>query len=199
MKRIVVSMLAICCLAGQASAEMFTLGKDDAMSLYDVYWTSETDFQWLSVTDDFTEYQGGDPRVSTMRGEVGFYGLLFDYGGTPSVQIGGYAGDLSEYEGYSLFLANDNDDPWEVSLYLTTGAGTYQTPWTSLTTSARTATLELYFDVFGVEGLDDVQDLGFWIKGGNDMFHISAVPTPVAVLLGMLGMGVAGLKLRKFV
>jgi hypothetical protein len=54
---------------------------------------------------------------------------------------------------------------------------------------------------------DDIDDIGFYIKddflGGDypsdpDAYHISVVPVPGAVLLGILGLGVAGIKLRKY-
>jgi len=32
----------------------------------------------------------------------------------------------------------------------------------------------------------------------SDDFHVSLVPVPAAVILGMLGLGAAGWKLRKF-
>jgi hypothetical protein len=49
----------------------------------------------------------------------------------------------------------------------------------------------------GVSDLDTFFASDQYLFGGETVFNV--VPTPVAVLLGMLGMGVAGLKLRKFV
>lgn len=46
-----------------------------------------------------------------------------------------------------------------------------------------------------------LQDIGFIIETGSstgDTFHTSVVPVPGAVLLGMLGLGAVGIKLRRF-
>ena len=202
MKRIVLVVLVLAAFAGQASADMFTLSKDDAMSLDAVYWSGDGGSQWLNVTDDLATYQAGNSGIS-MQGWVGYYGALYSSTGDPSVQIGGYTGDLSSYEGYSLFLANDNDDSWQVRLYVTTNDGTsdstWETEWETLYKETNKA-LVLDFSDLGVTDQGNVVDLGFWIKGGNDNFHISAVvPVPAAVLIGTLGLAVAGLKLRKYV
>ncbi len=54
---------------------------------------------------------------------------------------------------------------------------------------------------FGITGLSldgySLGNVGFGLGSGPDSFHV--VPVPAAVLLGMLGFGVAGLKLRKYV
>jgi len=218
MKRVLLSVLVVCLLAGQASADLFTLNHDAAMMLWEVSKEPDSTRSFLDlVTDNLDDY-----GTVTMRGEVGYVGSLggvrneFSWmriganGATADV-IGAALGtdptsDLSGYAGYSLYLANDNDDLWQVRLYVETSAdGSRETKWVTLATGSDAV---LTLDFAGLD-LTEVTDIGFDIggllsgSGGNpsnpDWFHVSAVPTPVAVLLGMLGLGVAGLKLRKFV
>ena len=47
-----------------------------------------------------------------------------------------------------------------------------------------------------------VTEFGFKLEyqgiHGSDNFRISVVPVPAAVILGILGLGIAGIKLRKY-
>jgi len=190
MKRVLLSVLVICCMAGQASADMFTLDKSQAMSLDqpDVIGYREL---W-EVTDDLVTYD-----ADAMQGEVGYLGYLRKgWSMTISASAGDLGLDDQTYDGFKLFLANDNDDPWQVTLYVEGLASPSFTPLDPGTGDT------LIWD-FGTDiTFDAATHIGFTIESGisrTDVFHISAVPTPVAVLLGMLGLGAAGLKLRKFV
>jgi hypothetical protein len=135
-------------------------------------------------------------------------GIGFPWGSVPQ-------GDLTGYTDYSLTFANDNDDIWWVNLYMNTGwtdapwsePDTFsQNGWTALNPGdVTTVTMSLA----GIPYLNHVTNIGFQIGasmdnlGGNpspgDAFHVSAVPIPGAVLLGFLGLGYAGTKLRRFV
>ena len=65
-----------------------------------------------------------------------------------------------------------------------------------------------YLTILGEVETDDIDEYGFRVMGlmtgqdGNpsqgDAFHVSVVPVPGAILLGLLGLGAAGIKLRKF-
>jgi hypothetical protein len=212
------SVLVVGLLAGQASGgPSFTLDKDSAMKLIAVEWSDAT---WPfgfnrfgGATDDASMYGGGP-----MQGVVGYIGILDDTNADSfaSVRIGAkdYPGgvtavigthDLSGYDDYELFLANDNDDPWEVKLYVETSSDYRENAnWMTLTSGSHT-TLTLGFT--GLGGLTDVTDIGFLVAGSfqaaggpsdPDVFHISAVavPAPGAFMLVLLGLGI-GLKWRR--
>jgi len=233
-------------VAGQASADMFTLNHDAAMMLWDVYENpAATSSYLIRVTDDVDEYGSGKPLYPD---EVGFVGLLDDdpdlndhtpfaqmqiganfwgvsgatgeKGATTAEVIGtalntGPTNSLVDFDGFELTLRNDNDDTWWVNLYMNTGYtdwhednNYYDNGWTVLE-PGEAVKLTLDFVAEGVVNLDHVTNIGFNI-GGNmatnlgddpsdpDVFHITVVPVPGAVLLGVLGLGVVGLKLRKY-
>ena len=70
---------------------------------------------------------------------------------------------------------------------------------------AKLAPFTTYLETFtvGAAGSYDISFEGLGVDGDNigmllDNVDVSVVPVPGAVLLGILGLGVAGLKLRKF-
>ena len=192
MKRVFLSIVAICLLAGQASADLTSLTLDaaDVLSFHGMY-PDTANVQFWGATLDPVEYE-----ADSMLGEVGFTGLVKK---GYSITIGATAGELGltgqSYNGFDLFLANDNDDPWMVTLFVqgltsltpvNLGPGTGQNFAWDFGQS-----IMLAADTF----------IGFKLESSisrTDVFHVSAVPLPVGVVLGVLGLGVAGLKLRKF-
>ena len=136
--------------------------------------------------------------------------------------------DLSSFTGYQLTFWNDNQSDWLVNLYMNTGFTDaqynqtnyyYQNSWTTLA-PGQSATLTLDFsnaETWGgvysggysaVANLTQVTNIGFNV-GGNmggggsnpsvtDTAHISVVPVPAALILGILGLSAAGIKLRKY-
>jgi hypothetical protein len=192
MKRVLVFVAVLCLLAGQAWADMtLTLNKAQAMSLGELTVSGGSGGLWM-ITDDPLAYE-----ADTMLGKVGYAGPLQK---GASITVGATAGDLEltgSYTGFSLFLANDNDDPWQATLYI---EGQASPAFVSLDPGTGSTFVWSFSEPVT---LAEDTDIGFIVQSSasrSDVFHMSAVvPAPVAVVLGMLGLGVAGLKLRKFV
>ena len=236
-KLIILGIAALCLSVSPAMADPFTLNKDAAMMLWNVFENPENiTSQLLMVTDDPTVYG------ASMSGQVGFVGTIYDSdSGSPFAQMGIGANfwgisttgsgattaqvigaalgtaptnSLVGFDKYELYLENDNDDIWLVNIYLNTGYtdppwnhpnNWYDNGWTVLNPHS---SVTLSIDLTSVANLGYVTNIGFQIgsnmtgSGGYpsnpDVFHVSIVPVPAAVLLGILGLGVAGLKLRKY-
>ena len=200
-------VLSVGWLAGHASASVFTLDSYHAMLLRRVG-VSPGDvgsLLWVGNNPDPFLY-------SAMQGAVGYLGSLFDSDNDldswASMKIGAAGtpalGDIQgagSYTGFELFVANDDDDPWAVQLYVEAGGASYSSGFTSLTSGAN-STLMLGFGT--VVDFTQVTDIGFEIQGhfvpyskpsNPDAFHISAaapIPAPGAGLLSLLGVAILG-------
>lgn len=209
MRRVVVCMLAICCLAGQAWADMSYILDSATAAKFQQVSLSSGDRGYLSLVighDDtiYWEDTATSPGVydETMLGQVGFVGSLTDHNkdGTASMQIG-TAITPGSYTGFGAYVANDNQSTWQYRLYVSDGTTTLRSGWTTLLEDT-SAWLEFTFESMTVSALGFEIGANYSLPDApsrTDTFHTSLVPTPMAVLLGMLGLGVAGLKLRKFV
>ncbi|MBN1805949.1 MAG: hypothetical protein JW837_11925 [Sedimentisphaerales bacterium] len=215
MKKSLLFALVIGLFAVQANAAMYTLTTSYALTLNDIAYSDWHAAGANSPTINPALYGG---YLGGMQGSVGFYGHLEDLGDGDTyadVQWGNSGSplnlDLSGFTGYELFMANDNQSQWEVALYLVAGGTEYNTTSSYVSILPGSATnVVLDFSSLGISALDlaDVDDIGFYIRGNMtggeglptnpDGYHISIVPVPGAILLGILGMGIAGLKLRKF-
>ncbi|MEJ2648346.1 MAG: hypothetical protein P8016_08080 [Sedimentisphaerales bacterium] len=132
-----------------------------------------------------------------MQLEVGFLGQLINSqemtiglnGSLPEPPIG------TSYDQFGSYFANDDDDLWAVNIYVETDVDTYSSGFTTIPAHSMTF---LSTPVFS----GTVSQFGFLVDyvgdSGSDNFHLSVVPVPGAVLLGILGLGIAGIKLRKF-
>lgn len=201
--------------AGLVSAGPFTLDKYNATLLRQV---SVVDMgQLITVADsdgtihwtDGTFPFYGEP----MQGAVGYLGWLHDSDGDSlaSMRIGamGTAAlaniqTAGAYKGFHLFVANDDDDPWRVRLYVETEDTSYFSGFTALPAGA-SGTLTLDFG--GTIDFSLVTDIGFEVQGyfvpgqkpsNPDYFHVSVTPIPVpgVGLLTLLGVGILGLAKR---
>lgn len=237
--RLLIVALTVCMIVTQATADPFTLNYDAALllTMQDAYHGSSPYTVGLDSGSPYTDPAAyNPPPPGFMQGQVGFIGQLDpDYTGDVFgwMQIGGgtstgdvidkalglgySSNDLSGYDSFELFVANDNDDFWGAMLYVETASGTYYssgdtsiTSYSEFTELSKHTSQMLTMDISSITDRTSVLDLGFVVGGSHiqainddypsypDYFHISVVPTPAAVLLGILGLGVAGWKLRRF-
>lgn len=207
--------------ATPAFAAMYTVDMNAAAEFRPMIWSDTTSaarnvihyIGYSDGTDASDKIAGTDLQYyAAMTGAVGFSGNLSDLNtdGVASVSIGANqtAAGLSElaggslYEGVNLTIANDDQQEWEYKLYANSFSTSYETSWVSLAGGTAT-TLSLDFGM-----ADQIYDLGFVVQfnqtttgGGTnftDDFHTSVVPVPGALLIGMLGLGSAGLRLRRY-
>ena len=111
------------------------------------------------------------------------------------------------YDGITAYFQNDNNSTWSVRLFFDIGNTRYWSTVAALDGFGGSTYLTAG-NFGGTLDLSTITDIGFRVSaimdgsGTNpsspDAFHISVVPVPAAVLLGILGLGVAGLKLRKY-
>jgi hypothetical protein len=224
MKRFLLFTLVISLFAVQANADMYKMDAPTAAGMRLVKTSDSGDVGTL----DYVGYRPGGilDRVygtdiqygageGNMYYQVGFTGLVKDNdaSGVASVSLGLIDPVFpdSSYDGFLLPVANDDDDTWQYRAYVTTATGgvpedtaaTLYSGWSEGIGEDERATL-----VALTPGLDysTVTGIGFEIRWAvsmngeriQDVYSTSVVPVPAAVILGILGMGVAGLKLRKF-
>jgi hypothetical protein len=217
MKRFILLCIVVGLVAGQASAAVFELNKTTAKYLQQVSLLSATDTGNLGLVIDkspgtiyYTDGTAGSSFGPPMSGAVGYVGTLGDgpdTGSFATMLIGSnYLGSTltvsGTYDKYRAYVANDNDDPWRVAVYLDDGSGPQFGTWQTLAAGTGAwSTLNLGSAI----DFSTLTDIGIAIRGdfgagspsNPDFFHVSVVPVPAAVLLGILGLGVAGIKLRK--
>ncbi len=201
MKRILLSVSVICLLAGQASAGLFTLDYSTALSFRQITGGGSSGLlNGVYNGDDPWPYQNeylpAEEYPSPMQGAVGFVGSLS--GNLRWMRIGATTGDFTDptYDSFGAWLANDDNSAWEVRLVTNDVA---QDSWTPLA-PGESVWLTWGSAALTMIGFDVRLNTSLLPKASpSDSFNISAVPLPAGVLLGMLGLGVAGMKLRKSV
>ena len=220
MKRILLFALVIGLFAVQADAgPYYNLDKTTALGF-----TTYTDVDGLMPgTDkvgslgiyDSTGFVSGynSGAYGTMSGQVGFVAgpyENFGYGGddlvTSEISYGGNPGLIGlGYDGVRSYFQNDNDDKWSYELFFFVGATEYKSGFVEVDGSGGHAYL-LAGSGLNLD-LSTISDIGIRVQGkivggdypsGNDSAHVSVVPVPGAILLGILGLSAAGLKFRKF-
>jgi len=214
MKRFLLFWMVIALFAGQAWAATLSLTAGNALTLDDWWYSDPAGFNMAADPTTSTVAYGGP-----MQYQVGLYGLLDDTDaddgdklawvkwGTPDV-----VPQAVGFSRYALDAANDNQSIWDTRLFLTQGTSEYVSPWVSLA-AGQSARLVLDFATEGVDASTAVDDIGLYIRGNligtgipgdpypsdGDAYHVSVayVPVPTAIILGLLGVGVACVKLRK--
>jgi hypothetical protein len=192
--------------ATTTSAAMWELDEATALKLTHTSISSGDTGALTLVTTDPIAYNSGE-----MMGQVGFTGWLdsednaADYLATIQIYENSNAGLSGTYsDGIKGFFANDNNSKWSVQMYYYIGT----TPYTSGNFVELSPGNSTYLTISDAVILNNITEIGFRIMGnmtnlnGNpsnqDFFHMSVVPVPGALLLGMLGLGITGLKLRKY-
>lgn len=207
MKRILLTVVLVGLLAGQASAGMYTLDYATATQLRQLNVPTQQNKLQLVIGTPGTVlspvyFTNGDIPAPEFYGEVmqmdvGFVGYL-QIGQV--IQIGLNKPAIAGFDSLGAGIANDDDDPWTVQLFATDAGGTHTSGWVTLSGySPVTGPRATFLTVPSVD-FSTLSSLGFEVSGTRpqDVFHISVVPVPAALLLGLLGMTAAGLKLRRF-
>ena len=184
MRKIVLTTLVICLFASTARAgPIFTFSHSDLLGLEQIA-PLPPGFELFGVTDVVDDYTNGGRG---MIGEVGYYGFL----NAGSVFIGTEAlPDLSGFTGYALRLSNDNEQSWQVGLFVASGSEFTSTDLVMLEPGE---SVDLSMSLVG-----DLTSIGFVVATGNeslDAYHVSAAahtPAPGAIALGSVGIGLVG-------
>ncbi len=204
MKRFILISVALGLFAGTASAALYQLDAPTALSFS---YISNTDSGAFPATGDL-DLVAANPSIpyGFMTLDVGYAGGLgdgSDAGNTAAIRIGVTQNTVGDFTEFQTVAANDDDDPWAVQLFaIGSTSGEKNSGFVTLAPGATTSLL-----VTGLSGT--ITQFGLDIRGtftglegaspsNPDFYHISVVPVPAAVVLGMLGLGVAGWRLRRF-
>lgn len=209
MKRMLLFLMVVGLFAAQASGDVYKLDYGTATQF-----TSGAILPGAGDTDTLTYGPLLTPPnpygVPIMSGDVGFQGGLLDGAGgdtaaTVEIFVAGNAGlSGSGYDGITSYFQNDNDDVWSFELFYDDGGGERSSGFVGLAPGGGSAWLTAPAAVAGSLNLANITKMGFRVmgdfgaQGSSDTFHVSLVPVPGAILLGVLGLSVAGIKLRKF-
>lgn len=205
MKRTILVALVLGVLAGQAFADPFILDVPTARQFTQLNTINQ--YNELHLVIDYSGVPGSATYV-----DDGYFGTPADYGDTPMQFSVGFAGHivkgnviwigkavdgLGDADSFGIDIANDNDDAYTYHAWVSydnlatrsVGAGVIILPdfssFVSVPVAPTAAVTHIGFDL----------EL---VNRPSDDFHTSVVPVPAAVLLGFLGLGAAGLKLRRF-
>jgi hypothetical protein len=215
-KLIIVLFVAVFCIsASPALADMYELDRDAALTLTNI---AQDEDDGGTTVGALTVFDGPSGIYGPMSGMVGFTAQLWSSdaplpGSTPGpgedlIAIAKIYSTLAipfdeDYDGVISYIENDDEDTWSVQLYYIIDGTEYNSGDFVELVGGQSTYLAIN-DAFNTE---DIDEYGFRVMGimtgklgnpsQNDAFHISVVPVPGAVLLGMLGLAVAGVKLRK--
>ncbi|MHC4597300.1 MAG: hypothetical protein ACYS19_20435 [Planctomycetota bacterium] len=223
MKRLLLFTLVIGLFAVQADAGLWELDRPTALEFKtytDVDGNAGDSIGSLGIYDgpgSAADWGTDFGNYTDMSGMVGFVGgPMVDSGGGGDHLVTAKVHDtapgltdVATYDGITAYFQNDNDDIWEVQLFYvdsTAGEGERTSAWTSLAGDGGATYLIASASAANALDIDNITDIGFRVRGdmldggypsSGDAFHISVVPVPGAVLLGILGLSVVGIKLRK--
>ena len=226
MKRFLLFTLLIGLFAVQADAAMWEVDRNTALGM--VSWTQLqggsplTDANpandIVAVYDKWTKidgigpaiYGGSDSSGPLMSGSVGFVAGIYGNTSPGWAELEIYDSSLAlagdDYTGIQMYFQNDNNSRWYVQLFYEATSGNAASSYVPVAPQGGDVVLSTA--AVADLDLDDITKIGFRIKGymaGGDInpslsdnFHVSVVPVPGAILLGILGLSAAGIKLRRF-
>jgi hypothetical protein len=184
-----------------ASMRLLNVSFDDRATLMYVGYKPGGPGNW--VFGDYSEYGAG---AGNMTYAVGFSGNMNDNDQSGLVQLTmglSNPGLSGTYDGFLLPIANDDDDVWNYRAYVTTAGGPTYSAWTVgvLPGSNQTLFVSTFgLDYEGVTGIGFEMEFARSVNAGaaGDDYAVSVVPVPGAVLLGMFGLSIVGVKMRRF-
>jgi hypothetical protein len=220
MKRILLLGVMVGLFTGQASAAMWEVDRPTALGFTSYTLISGILTGDLSVYNGYftkiagsgpSDYGGSNGLGPAMSGDVGFSATLSANvtGGFAELEIYHASPGLTDtttYSAISMYVQNDNNSRWAYQLFYVNGGGSHDSgAFVPLDPYGQSTVLTIPGSVV----LAGISDIGFRIQGhftsvapepsSPDAFHTSVVvPVPAALLLGLLGLGAAGLKLRRF-
>jgi hypothetical protein len=222
MKRIILFGLIVCLCSAQAFAAMWEIDKTTALTFTSSAAEIGSITNPMKVYDGPSSQVfpvGASVYGLPFSGQVGFYGGLGTavVGGSAQEKIFTSSPGLSGsgYDGVKVNIYNDNNSKWSFQLYYKDDTDAPVDPlehvsgWLELNPGGNGSLFIASASGAGALDLSNITELGFRVKGENmgsgdvtypsasDDFHVTLVPVPGAFLLGMLGLGVAGAKLRR--
>ena len=202
---LIICFATLCLSSAPASADMFTLNVSTALQFTNTSVSAGDAIAFYGVTTSAVTYG------TSMTGQVGFYGTINDDdAGDKLVEVtfsaGNNAGLSGVFDGITSFFANDDDDIWSIQLFFVDSGNIERNSGAFVPLGTDDST---YLTVNqAIPDMSLIKDIGIRIQGNltnlndnpsdPDGFHISTVPTPTAVILGILGLGAVGIKLRKY-